>query len=62
MKVFKSIRVKDAVKQQIELEEALEKIKTFNKEFCEDKSDEQLIKEMKISPIHTNLNKYWIEE
>jgi len=48
--------------EKVSIEFALKKVKEFNREFCHDKSDDELIRQMQISPIYTNLSKYWIEK
>lgn len=41
--------------------EALARLRGFNPEFCNSKTDDELVKAMLQSPIHTNLRKYWAE-
>ena len=62
MKAFKSDRIIKASATEIPVSEAVAKVKKFNAEFCADLTDDEIIRQLCISPIYTNLSKYWIED
>lgn len=39
--------------------EALQKLREFNKEFCADRTDAEILRVLKTDCIHTNFRKYW---
>lgn len=59
MKVFKQVLTETPI--EVTLDQAVAAVREFNREFCHDKSDSQIFRQLATSPIHTNLSKYWIE-
>lgn len=51
----------DRDKHEVTVNQAVEAVKEFNKEFSRGKTDADLISEMLKNPIYTNCARYWIE-
>ncbi len=61
MKAYKHSNAPGHGEIEISIEDCLQYVRNYNPEFCRGKTELELIEHLKVSPIHTNLCKYWIE-